>query len=670
MALNPYFLQGSSSEQRLVQDLINEQLRMYGQDVVYLPRKIINKKSILKEIVSSSFDDAYRLEAYLLNYQGFEGQGDVLSKFGVTTTDAVNLIVSKERYEDFITPFLGGDNQIELATRPQEGDLVYLPLDNTMFEIKYVEARKPFYQLNNLYVYTLTCEVMDAELDQDINTSIEAVDTAVDSFGFIVTLGMVGLAASTATATVQKATSASGLTTGFSVGSIDLINDGTGYTAAPAIGISTTGFPQGVDATAVAIMTSRDGQTGQSIDKILITNPGFGYTLPPTVTIRSVNVLGSGGVATAILANDGLSVITITDQGDEYGEIPKVSITPSTPGGIATSFVGTATTNRSSVGILTGLTLTSGGQGYITAPTVTIAKPTERVGVLTQWTPSTSNRGSGFVVGDEVLIKPATGYTVGTGTDAYLKVTAVDGSGAITASEIKYGGHNYQYGRYYQVDPPAGGSRSIDYMYSSNFYNGNSGNIDLGTQATATANITAGVITSITLTNPGVGYSFAPAVTIENDPDKKNSVAGFVDAKGEAVLNTLGKVTAIRYTNSGAGYVTVPTVTIDPPAAVGFATGNYQYKEMVRGVGSGTTAFVQEWDFDDRILKVTNPDGNFIVGEAVVGIGTTQNGSDAKYIVKTVSTQDDTDAFNENTPFETEADEILDFSEINPFGEF
>ena len=106
MALNPYFLQGSSSEQRLVQDLINEQLRMYGQDIVYLPRKIVNKKSIIKEIVSSSFDDAYRLEAYLLNYQGFEGNGDVLSKFGVITTDAVNLVVSKEKYEDFINEFL------------------------------------------------------------------------------------------------------------------------------------------------------------------------------------------------------------------------------------------------------------------------------------------------------------------------------------------------------------------------------------------------------------------------------------------------------------------------------------------------------------------------------------------------------------------------------------
>ena len=479
MALNPYFLQGSSSEQRLVQDLINEQLRMYGQDVVYLPRKIINKKSIIKEIVSSTFDDAYRLEAYLLNYQGFEGQGDVLSKFGVQTTDGVNLIVSKERYEDFISPFIGADSQIEVSTRPQEGDLVYLPLDNTMFEIKYVEARKPFYQLNNLYVYTLTCEVMDAELDQDINTSIEAVDTAVDSFGFIVTLGMVGVSAKTATATVERATSLSPLTSGFSIGSIDLINDGTGYTAAPAIGISTAptvGAVQGINATAVAIMTSRDGQTGQSIDKILITNPGFGYTEPPTVTIRSVNVLGSGGIATAILADNGLSAVTITDGGDEYGEIPNVSIS--------------------------------------TAP------------------------------------------------------------------------------------------------------------------------------------------------------------SGGINATGEVVLDTLGKVVQIRYTNSGAGYLTAPTITVDPPAAAGFATGNYLYKELVRGVGSGTTAFVQEWDFDDRILKVTRPSGNFVIGEAVVGMGTILNGSDAKYIVKTTTSQDDTDAFNENTPFETEANEILDFSEINPFGEF
>jgi len=112
--LNPYFLQGSASEQRLVQNLINEQLRMYGQDVVYLPRKIFNKKTILKEITVSKFDDAFRLEAYLINYEGFGGQGDILSKFGVKTTDEVSFAISKERYEDFITPFLSSDPNIEL----------------------------------------------------------------------------------------------------------------------------------------------------------------------------------------------------------------------------------------------------------------------------------------------------------------------------------------------------------------------------------------------------------------------------------------------------------------------------------------------------------------------------------------------------------------------------
>ena len=175
MPLSPYFLQGSTSEQKLVQDIINEQLRIYGQDIVYLPRKIVNKSTIFKEITASKFDDSFRMEAYLLNYEGFEGSGDVLSKFGVQTTDSVTFVVSKQKYEDFITPKLDG-SEMEVITRPQEGDLIYFPLDNTIFEIKYVEAKKPFYQLNQLYVYTLSCEVMDMELDEQIETSIEAVN--------------------------------------------------------------------------------------------------------------------------------------------------------------------------------------------------------------------------------------------------------------------------------------------------------------------------------------------------------------------------------------------------------------------------------------------------------------------------------------------------------------
>ena len=99
-----YFLQGSPSEQRLIQDLINEQLKMYGQDVLYMPRRIIGENTVIKEITASKFDDSFRIEAYLMNFEGFSGNGDLLTKFVVRCNDEINLVISKERYDDFISP--------------------------------------------------------------------------------------------------------------------------------------------------------------------------------------------------------------------------------------------------------------------------------------------------------------------------------------------------------------------------------------------------------------------------------------------------------------------------------------------------------------------------------------------------------------------------------------
>ena len=435
----------------------------------------------MKEVVASTFDDAYRMEAYLLNYQGFEGSGDILQKFGVQTTDAVTFVVSKERYEDFISPFLTADTEIELATRPEEGDLIYFPLDNTMFEIKYVEGKKPFYQLNDLYVYTLSCEVMDYALDEDIDTGIEEVDRAAVEFGFTTRLSMVSIAASTATASVQLSKNAGNTLIGKGIAFIDLINDGTGYTLPPLVGISSAPS-DGINATAVAIMTSRSGQVGKSIDRIELTNPGFGYTVTPTVTIRSQNAFGTGGIATAIIADGTLSRPTITNSGASYGVVPNVTV--------------------------------------------------------------------------------------------------------------------------------------------------NAVGLD---------------------TNIGIGST----------------------AKAIAIVNTLGEIASIRYSFAGIGYTLTPTITIDPPARAGLATGNYQFKELVRGVSTGTTAIVADWDRDDRILKVTNVGGvGFAPGESVVGIGTTLLGSDSEYIVRSVSDQDEFDNYNENILVESEADAIIDFSEDNPFGDF
>ena len=568
MPLSPYFLQGSSSEQRLVQDLINEQLKIYGQDVVYLPRKIVNKNTIMKEVTASTFDDAFRMEAYLVNYEGFEGSGDVLSKFGIQTTDAVSFVISKERYEDFISPFLTVDTSYQLASRPEEGDLIYLPLDNTMFEIKYVEGKKPFYQLNNLYVYTLSCEVMDYALDEQIDTGIEDVDKAAVEFGFTTKLTMVGVTAATATATAQLAKDLSTLSTGNSVNRIDLINDGTGYTIAPLIGISTAPT-DGINATAVAIMTSRTGQTGQSIDRIEITNPGYGYTEVPTITIRSQNAFGTGGIATALISPTSIGAPVITGGGSGYAfpsEIsPTVTFTPPSSRATAIATVSSGST------VINALTITSPGVGYTGVPTVTISAPTS------------------------------------------------------------------------------------------------------GITAIATATVSAGgTITGLTINNAGTGYtsSSAPTVTISNEVGIKTWTGELAEAV--SFLNTNGELNVIRYTNAGVGYTagSAPEITISSPTKAGLSTGDYLFKEMVRGVSTGTTAFVSDWDRDTRVLKVTTSSGTFLTGETVVGIGTTMNGSDSQYVIQSKTDENDDDTFGDNLTVETEADAIIDFSEDNPFGDF
>ena len=369
--LNSYFLQGSPSEQRLIQDLINEQLKMYGQDVLYMPRRIIGEKTVIKEVVASKFDDSFRIEAYLMNYEGFANTGDLLSKFGVRSTDEINLVISKERYDDFISPLLKmwPENERKVAYRPQEGDLIWFPLDESLFEIKYVEGKKPFYQLNNLYVYELRCErfeyedeIIDVpEVDQ---TGIE-VNESIKDLGNIYTIQMVGTAATTAVATVGLATTDPNSK---SVQYIDLINDGYGYSLAPKVSISTA--PSGgLTATAVAIMTSRSPNQKLAIDRILITNPGFGYTEPPTITISGGG--GSGGIATAVINTGVLGVIGISSGGVGYSTAPQIIIQ-----GITTGSTANAETVLNSNGIVVAVRYSNAGSGYTSVPSISFTNPT------------------------------------------------------------------------------------------------------------------------------------------------------------------------------------------------------------------------------------------------------------------------------------------------------
>ena len=256
MALNPYFLQGSRGEQRLVQSLINEHLKIYGVEITFIPRKFVNRESIIEEVTASKFDDNFAIEAYVDTYDGYQGAGDVLTKFGMSLRDEVTLTISKERFEEFISPFMNSDEDIELASRPREGDLVYFPLGQRLFEIKFVEHEDPFYQLGSTYVYKLKCELFEYE-DEVIDTSIDTIDSQVDDVGYISTLQLTGIG--------RTATANAIINTGY-VQKIFLNNDGFNYSSTPTVSISTS--PNGnalANATAVAITTVRAGS--QSVEK-------------------------------------------------------------------------------------------------------------------------------------------------------------------------------------------------------------------------------------------------------------------------------------------------------------------------------------------------------------------------------------------------------------------
>ena len=161
MAKNTFFRHGTRNEQMLQQSLVDEFVKMFGLDILYIPRKLISRDTILNEEVISQFDDAFLTYAYLENTEGFQGAGDILTKFGIRSTDEITLTISRQLYEDFLAIQMTGVDEIVVGNRPSEGDLIFFPLTSNLFEIKFVEHEKPFYQFGKLYTYELKCELFE-----------------------------------------------------------------------------------------------------------------------------------------------------------------------------------------------------------------------------------------------------------------------------------------------------------------------------------------------------------------------------------------------------------------------------------------------------------------------------------------------------------------------------
>jgi len=335
---------------------------MYGVEVYYIPRKYITINTIIKEVIESKFDNALPIEAYVDTYEGYEGQGTILSKFGIQPLSDLTLIISRERFETYITPLIKNIPDIELATRPKEGDLIYFPLGDRLFEIKFVEHEKPFYQLQKTYVYELRCELFRYE-DEIIDTSIDEIDDNVEKSGYIESLTLVG-SGSTAAAVA-------GIVNG-GVRFITITNRGEKYTSIPRVAISSApagGLTAVGIASMIAGLVDCNGTTSSKVQRVDIVNSGYGYTIPPSVAFFGGG--GAGAAATATIGDGVVGIVTLTSGGSGYSTVP--TITFSSPSGVGVT--ATAIAYLNSVGIVTQIGITNAGLGYTLPPSITISSP-------------------------------------------------------------------------------------------------------------------------------------------------------------------------------------------------------------------------------------------------------------------------------------------------------
>jgi len=197
MARNFYFSEKVRSEINLYEDLIIEALKIYGQDVYYLPRTIVNVDQLLGDDATSQFADSQKIEMYIENAEGFDGEGDLFTRFGVEIRDEATFVVSKSRWS---TQVNRADNALQ-GDRPTEGDLIYLPLTKSMFEIRHVEHEQPFYQIENVPVYKMRCTLFEYT-GEDFDTGTETIDSIERDYAYQYRVSLLAPKVATATASI------------------------------------------------------------------------------------------------------------------------------------------------------------------------------------------------------------------------------------------------------------------------------------------------------------------------------------------------------------------------------------------------------------------------------------------------------------------------------------
>ena len=171
MSTNVFFSRGTPNEQHLYEDLAIEAIQIYGHDVFYIPRTLVNKDELFGEDALSRFDDAYGIEMWMETQEGYEGERELISRFGLEIRDETTFVVARRRWDDVVS----SDANLIVNTRPDEGDLIYMPTVKRLFEISFVDHDDPFYQLQNLPVFKMRCRTFEYS-HEDMETGLDVVD--------------------------------------------------------------------------------------------------------------------------------------------------------------------------------------------------------------------------------------------------------------------------------------------------------------------------------------------------------------------------------------------------------------------------------------------------------------------------------------------------------------
>ena len=311
MARNLYFSEKVRSEMDLYADLVIEALKIYGQDVYYLPRDLVNEDVLLGDDVASRFPTSHKIEMYIENAEGFDGEGDLFTRFGVEIRDEATFVVSRTRFSAQVRR---PDNDID-TDRPTEGDLIYLPLANKMFEIQHVEHEQPFYQIENLPVYKMRCTLFEYS-GEDFDTGIEDIQDIEKTGSYQYVLSVIPTGSGAATATLDFPVLDSGVPVVGTVDSLTLTDSGNYYASSPTIrfiGGGDSSFSLGDSATATAAVS------GGRITGITLVSGGTNYATVPSVNFSG----GNTGVDSAYSIGDTIQQ-TLSGNINITGEIQRI----------------------------------------------------------------------------------------------------------------------------------------------------------------------------------------------------------------------------------------------------------------------------------------------------------------------------------------------------------